>query len=237
MLLIRGIQSSAPASPSPLHINLNYNPKVQTLCSSRREQSPVSPGTEHFLYPAEGERTSPLLQPWPRAHPSHEHKASALGALVPDAGAPLPSPQQLQPPLALSLLQEVGTSWEQRSCGALKMSVSVPSTLLLLLAFMASSPSAVSLSRKVRVWCPIHLDTQGTQNGDRPRTGPQGRVSMTPEIQMQRVPSPSQVFPAFGGMTNELQPTMSMRGGRGGVKEERIPSREMTTPEQDAGNQ
>ncbi|MBV98359.1 Homeobox protein aristaless-like 3, partial [Eschrichtius robustus] len=69
--------------------------------------------------------------------------------------------------------QEVGTSWEQQSCGALKMSVSVPSTLLLLLAFMASSPSAVSLSRKVRVWCPIHLDTQGTQNGDRPRTGPQ----------------------------------------------------------------
>lgn len=60
---------------------------------------------------------------------------------------------------------------------------------------------------------------------------------MTPEIQMQRVPSPSQVFPALGGMTNELQPTMSKRGGRGGVKEERIPSREMTTHEQDAGNQ
>ena len=183
MLLIRGIRSSSPASPSPLHINLNYNPKVQTLCSSRREQSPVSPGTGHSLYPAEGEHTSPLLQPWPRAHPSHEHKASALGALVPDAGAPLPSPQQLQPPLALSLLQEVGTSWEQRSRGALKMSVSVPSTLLLLLAFMASSPSAVSLSRKVRVWCPIHLDTQGTQNGDRPRTGPQG---MTAGLMLQR---------------------------------------------------
>eukprot|EP00069_Balaena_mysticetus_P018975 bmy_11922T0 len=41
MLLIRGIQSSSPASPSPLHINLNYNPKVQTLCSPRWEQSPI----------------------------------------------------------------------------------------------------------------------------------------------------------------------------------------------------
>lgn len=63
------------------------------------------------------------------------------------------------------------------------MSVSVPSTLLLLLAFMASSPSTVSLSRKVRVWCPIHLDTQGTQNGDRQNRPPRydGRAD-APEV-------------------------------------------------------
>lgn len=38
-------------------------------------------------------------------------------------------------------------------------------------------------------------------------------------------------------MRNELQPTVSKRGEWGGVQEERIPSREMTAPEQDAGDQ
>lgn len=47
----------------------------------------------------------------------------------------------------------------------------------------------------------------------------------------------SQPIPAFSGMTKELQPTVSKRGGQGRVKEERISSREMTTPEQDPGNQ
>lgn len=51
---------------------------------------------------------------------------------------------------------------------------------------------------------------------------------MTPAIQMQWLPSPPQLFPALGRMRNELQPTMSKRRGWGGVKEERIPSREQT---------
>lgn len=54
-------------------------------------------------------------------------------------------------------------------------------------------------------------------------------VSVTPEIQMQWVPSPSQLFLALGRMRNELQITMFKRGEWGGVSEGRIPSLEMTT--------
>lgn len=97
----------------------------------------------HFQYQAEGGHTSSLPQPLPQAHPGHfhqadnEHKASALGALAPDAGAPpflltdyrLPSPSLFSHRRALA-----GTSG---TCVALQMPVSVPSTFVLSLAFMA----------------------------------------------------------------------------------------------------
>lgn len=57
--------------------------------------------------------------------------------------------------------------------------MSVSTTLLLPLAFLASSPSTVSFSRKVTVWCLVHLDTQDTQNGLSPHLASNGQSAQS----------------------------------------------------------